>query len=236
MYLAAFLTYHSPTSYSAIFREDRLDHTQDDFPRQTTNERCNLEAQEHIDQGTRVLQRWPDRTLCERLIRQYFEIAEVMIPEKIVYYCHESIWSTYGSALVQPRRQDQLSAMSRELCRTAMSLIPPASNTQEWMKSFSGHRLRWEIIGNFNAIFGFSTMTIAEWDPLFTTARSSGPYHKREYGGQMRECAEACLALCNDVDAINDFVVCLTSSAYALQSFHEGDASGSTYSASMPPL
>lgn len=41
----------------------------------------------------------------------------------------------------------------------------------------------------------------------------------------MRECTEACLALCNDVDAVNKFVVGLMSSAYALQSFYEGDAS-----------
>ena len=66
---------------------------------------------------------------------------------------------------------------------------------------------------------------IIQWDPLFATAKDAEPYDKREYGGQMRECAEACLALCNDIDAVNDFVVCLMSGVYTLQSYYEGDAS-----------
>ena len=66
---------------------------------------------------------------------------------------------------------------------------------------------------------------IIQWDPLFATAKDGEPYDKREYGGQMRECAEACLALCNDIDAVNDFVVCLMSGVYTLQSYYEGDAS-----------
>ena len=68
-------------------------------------------------------------------------------------------------------------------------------------------------------------MTISDWDPLFVTANYDAPYNKGDFEGQMRECAEACLALCNDVDAMNDLVVCLTSSAYALRSLSEGDAS-----------
>jgi hypothetical protein len=43
----------------------------------------------------------------------------------------------------------------------------------------------------------------------------------------MRESAEACLALCNDVDAVNDFVVCLMCAVYTLQSYYEGDDSES---------
>ncbi len=79
-------------------------------------------------------------------------------------------------------------------------------------------------------------MTISDWDPLFVTAKNDAPYDKRDYEGQMRECAEACLALCNDVDAMNDLVVCLTSSAYALQSFYEGDASRTDPTALIRPL
>lgn len=81
------------------------------------------------------------------------------------------------------------------------------------MDSFSGHRLRWEVEENSFVIFGFSAMTISDWDPLFVTAKNDAPCNKRDYEGQMRECADACLALCNDVDAMNDLVVCLASSA-----------------------
>ena len=177
VYLLLFLHSFSPTSYSAIFRENTLGNTPQDFTQQATNAiyqdydmlakpatygRCNLEEQEHIDQGVRVLQRWPDKATCERLIKTYFDVADAMIPEPVVHYCHERIWSTYGDALRRPRSSDKLSVVSRELCKNAMSPLAPAASAQEWMEAFSGHRLRWEILGNFLVIFGFSAMTMSD--------------------------------------------------------------------------
>ena len=52
----------------------------------------------------------------------------------------------------------------------------------------------------------------------------------------MRECAEACSTLCDDVDAVNDLFVYLTSSAYALQNFREGDDSMTDPTALIRPL
>ena len=102
----------------------------DVIARPATYGRCNLEAQEHTDQGLRVLQKWPDRVMCGILIKQYLDVADVMSPEQVIYLCHESIWSTYGSALSHPRQSEQLFQMSCELC-TTMSPMAPASNTQE---------------------------------------------------------------------------------------------------------
>lgn len=233
--------YLGPTSFSAIFRENQLGSTQEDFGQQTTNAiyqeydvakpsssgLCNLEAQEHIAQGVRVLQRFPDKILCEKLVARYFEVCDVMLPEQVVHHVHKTTWSTFGKCLNETGKvnTENLSAMSRKLCKTAMNPLGPSSSTQDWMESISGHNLRWEIIGIFFTIFGLSVMTMSDWDPLFATANDGNPYNKRQYGEAMRECAEACLSLCNDVDAINDFVVCLMSAVYALQSFYEGDSS-----------
>ena len=68
-------------------------------------------------------------------------------------------------------------------------------------------------------------MTMAEWDPLFVTDEDRGKWDKRKSGQESRECVEACLALCNDTDTVNDFVIALTSTAYVLQSVYEGDTS-----------
>ena len=119
-------------------------------------------AQEYIDQGVCILQRWPDKAVCDRLIEIYFKVADAMIPEQVVLYCHEKMWSTFGDALGRPRSIDKLSAVSRELCRNAMWPLAPAKSTQEWMDSFSGLRLRWEIVGNLLAAFGFSAMTLSD--------------------------------------------------------------------------
>lgn len=227
-----------PTSYSAIFRENKIGNTPDDFTHQATEAiyqeydianksspsgLCNLQAQEHIDQGVRVLQRFPDKDLCGRLIQRYYEVCDADLLEPMVYHVHRTTWSVYGKFLGEPRKPktEGLTTMSKALCKTAMTPMPLSSNNQEWMDSFSGNQLRWEILGNFFAMFGLSVMTMSDWDPLFSIS------NKREYGGAMRECAEACLALCNDVDSSNDFVVSLLSSVFALQSFYEGDASES---------
>lgn len=234
--------YLGPTSFSAIFRENELTSAQEVFGQQATNAiyqeydddakpspsgLCNLEAQEHIDQGIRILQRFPEKALCEKLIARYFDVCDVMLPESVVHHVHKSMWSTFGKCLNEPRntKTDGLSAMSKELCKTAMIPLGQANSTQDWMESFSGRNLRWEIIGNLFTLFGLSVMTMADWDPLFATACDGNPCNKRQYGEAMRECAEACLCLCNDVDAINDFVVSLMSAVYCLQSFYEGDAS-----------
>ncbi len=229
------------SGYSAIFRENRLGETQEDFSSQANavleeydiakpvappeREKCNLENQEHIDQGIRILRRYPDRIICDRLLDRYFVVCDVMLPEPTIRYCHESIWSTYGSYLREPRTDERLSIMSRELCKNAMSPLPASSSTKEWTESFSGRSLRWEIVGNLFTIFGLSVMTVADWDPLFATDELGEEWNKRQSGEKSRECAEACLALCNDIDSLNDFVIALMSSAYALQSFYEGDTS-----------
>ena len=241
------LGYLGPTSYSAIFRENAVYSAQEDFSNKavghfhqdfniakpTASERhvCNLESQPHIDQGVRILRRLPDRNLCEKFINRYLSVCDVMMPEQPLRYCHETIWSTFGRQLAEPRKDEQLSEMSRELCKNAMMPLSPSSNTQEWMESFSGHRLRWEIIGNLFSLFGISAMTMSEWDPLFTIIEDNTAYNnpdnKRLYGENMRMCAEACLALCNDVDCVNDLVICLMSEVFMLQSLYEGDASKS---------
>ena len=190
-------------------------------------EKCNLESQHHIDQGVRILHRYPDRTICDRLVDRYFDMADVTFPEPTIRYCHESIWSTYGSYLKEPRTDGRLSIVSSELCKNAMKPLPASSSTKEWTESFSGHNLRWEIVGSLFIIYGITIVTIADWDPLFVASKDRAEWNKRQSAEQSRECAEACLALCNDTDSVNDFVIALMSAAFVLQSFHEGDASQS---------
>lgn len=79
-------------------------------------------------------------------------------------------------------------------------------------------------------------MTISDWYPLFVTAKNDVTYSKRYYEGQKREPAEACFAMCNDVDGMNDLVVCLTSSAYALQGPYQGGPTRTDPSALIRPM
>lgn len=232
------------SGYSAIFRENKLGETPEDFSSQASavfNEhevanpvapergKCDLESQHHIDQGVRILHRYPDRIVGDRLLDHYFIVGDATVPEPTLRYCYESVWSTYGHYLREPKTDERLSIMSREICQNAMNPLPASSSTKEWTESFSGHKLRWEIVGNLFAIFAHSVMTVPDWDPLFATDKDGGEWKKRQSGERSRECAEACLALCNDVDSVNDFVIALMSTAYVLQSLYEGDTSKPSY-------
>jgi len=228
-----------PTSYSAVFRENDLGNTHEDFVQQRPNLNveddgqvqeprhgpCNLEAQEHVDEGIMILQRFPERHLCEYLLGRYFEVCDVHVHEQTMYYCHDSIWSTYGEYLQSTRKDKDLEIISKELCKTAMTPLPSSSNTQEWLDSFSGKRLRWEVLGTFFAVFGLAVMTMPDWDPLFYRTSTGRPSSKMQYGKKVGQYAEACLALCNDVDSLNDYVISLMYLAHLLQSFNEGDTS-----------
>ena len=231
--------YLGPTSYAAVFRENKMEDPHD-CPDQLSNlsreehgiskpsgrddAPCNLEAPEHIEQGVVVLRHFPHRSLCESFLDRYFKVCYVSLHEPTMRRCHDSIWTIYGEALDNRRDYELLRSMSRDLCSTAMSPMPPSTNTEEWIASFSGKRLRWEIVGSFFAVFGLAAVTMSDWDPMFQThlGRLS---NKKEYGGKMRVYAEACLALCNDIDTPNEFVIALMKNAYSLQSFHEGDTS-----------
>lgn len=106
-------------------------------------------------------------------------MCDVMLPEQLIYHVTKSIWSTYGTYLKEPRKKEQLSIMSGDLCKTAMTPLSSSSSTEEWMQSISGNRLRWEILGNIFSVFGLSVMTNSDWDPLFAIANNGNPYNKR---------------------------------------------------------
>lgn len=234
--------YLGPTSYAAIFRENKLGNPLDGTEQSQTLNRsfpeefatpmalgrrspCNLEAPEHVEHGAEVLKYFPTNSMCDMLLDRYFEVCDVLLPEYPTRSCHKSIWSTYGKTLNGCRDQASLMAMSQEMCRNAMAPMPTSSSTQDWMASFCGRQLRWELVGNCFALFGLAAMTLSDWAPIFSNHHSTPTINKRNYCGKMRECAEACLAFCNDIDTLNEWVIALMNNAYVLQSLHEGDTS-----------
>ena len=227
-----------PTSYSAIFLEIRLgdigeDHPQDGHTsvnsplRKSAQNLFNTVDDPHLmlrtNRGIKVLAQIPEQSLAYRLFDMHFRSCDVVIPKFIMRCCCDSMWNTYGEALKEPRKPELMSAMSRELCETATTPPPSSSTTEEWLQSFTGHRLRWEIIGNLLALWGLAVMTLSDFDPIFSSNNNGRSCGRKRYAGDLRELAEECLALSDEIDASNEFIVSLMFYGVTLQVFYQGD-------------
>ena len=208
----------------AVFEEYRASRTAE------SEGPCNLLAPTQIAQGVEILRCFPSRDLAQMLFDRYFCACEVLIHIQMIRHCFDSTWEAYGSVLDGSQDPERLAFLSTILCKNGMSPLPTASSPNEWFSSFTKDKLRWEIVGNLFAIFGLAAVTLSDWHPLFSKALLhdfQAPFlgDRKTYSEKMRQCAEGCLALCNDVDTVNEIVLSLMAVTYCLQSQNEGDTS-----------
>ena len=139
--------YLGPKSYSAVFRENQLvDCQREDSPatgvhadfnvQTSTATQCNLESPRHVEEGIAVLDLLPSFDLCQRLLNRHFAIADSLLHEQSTKRCHNSMWTSYRSALQPPRHRQSLQRMSQELCKNGMSVsisMPPLASEILWI-------------------------------------------------------------------------------------------------------
>ena len=228
-----------PTSYSAIFCENQANigedllntHQEDEMATEIPNEE-DWWLPERQSLGSGILKHFPDRQTCERLLNRHEASCDVELRVPSMRYCLASIWSTFGEVLAGPRHPDQLMTMTRILIGNSASGVSPIRTTEEWLGSFTGHRLRWEVIGTFFAVFGLSVMILPDWathSKIDDNCQDDLVKDKRKYVRKMSECAEGCLLLSADSESVNEFVIWLMHHIHMLNSFYSGDASWSSY-------
>ena len=222
-----------PTSFSAVFRDNQANigedllmlQTEDEISSEINSEQDQWWKSERLSLGTGILKHFPEQPLCWRLITRHISSCDVELHIPTMKYCLESIWSTYGDFLKEPRSQDSLTAMAQTILRNELVPIPSCRSTGEWLQSFTGNRLRWEIIGTFFAIFGLAVMTMPDLESSSLIKEDEAVGDRRKYVRKMSECAEACLILCDDSSAVNEYVVWLMHHIHTLNSVYSGDAS-----------
>lgn len=233
--------FFGPTSYAAVFRENQVNigedlsnvgQEEDSGPESSlrqlpssSNEDDQWKASERLNLGVGILMHFPNRNLSQRFLDRNLKLCDQVLHEPTMRFCHESMWSTYGNFLTDPRQSELLSTMAEKLFRNGSMPLPPCRSTREWLESFTGERLRWELVGTFFAMFGLSIMTLSDWNPLFTFDEEGHTGDRKSYARKMGECADACLILCEDDGAVNEFVVWLMFHNHVLNSFYNGDTS-----------
>ena len=229
-----------PTSYSAIFLEHQgklgielLDPCKSFHKGSNGPQLCHDISVPHnvsnhtpiaaaIRLGVDILNAIPSQKICEQLLDRYPVLGDVVSHAPTIRFAHQSFWSTYGSALKEPRDPAMLSVVSEELCRNAWSLLGanPPKGRQEWVSSFTGHCFRWEIVGVLLAMFGLSAMSLSDWD-LLLTSQDENRSDRRKFACSMRDLVEACLLLCDHADNVSDLAVYLLNFSTSLQTYCE---------------
>ena len=224
-----------PTSFSAVFRDNQANlgedllvmQSEDEPSSETYQEQDQWWKSERLSLGTSILKHFPEQQLCWRLITRHILSCDVELHIPSMKYCLESIWSTYGDFLNEPRSQESLTTMAQTILHNELTPIPTCRSTAEWLESFTGSRLRWEIIGTFFAIFGLAVMSMPDLNSNSLVKEDEILRDRRKYARKMSECAEACLILCDDSSAVNEYVVWLMHHIHSLNTFYSGDASRS---------
>ena len=229
--------YYGPTSFAAIFsehHEDLLDIGEDirkhpgawPFgPPLLGRERPNGPTA-RTKQTVKALLNIPSREVCEMLlanidsIRCYSSMDSIMIS-----HCITALWSTFEAELSGEREEEPMARIADVLFDNEETpLAPSPDDAIEWMNTFTGPNIRFEMMGLLFCFFGLGFMSLQDWDPVFTTHENDGR-DRKQTAWRMKECAGVCLKMCDDSETVNYLVSALIFSLKRLETGCTGDDS-----------
>jgi hypothetical protein len=92
--------------------------------------------------GAKVLNALPDQQTCRFLLSWYMEKCYgCELPKEAYAALANSLWTTYARELAEPRRPEDLEAMSSILCKNAETALEEFEDYDRWFISCSGANL-----------------------------------------------------------------------------------------------
>lgn len=205
---------------------------EDGHARETTNpswssrhEAAVTTAQNELAINT--LMNFPTARMCEVLVEQLPFMDDIWLSQIMIRHCLTQIWTEYGEHLAEQRRSDSISQMASNLTDNTRPVIRFDEHDQ-WHNWFSGPHIRWEMVGMVFAFAGFACKHLQEWDSFFHLPEVQG-MNRTTAADKMRECAHACIQLCNDTET-SDLLVVLMKNVTKLQSMVVHDESECKFS------
>jgi hypothetical protein len=228
--------YYGPTSFAAIFsehHEDLLDIGEDIRKHPGAwpfgvpllgRERPNGPTA-RTKQTVKALLNIPSREVCEMLLANFSSIHETSLNPVMVRHCITSLWSTFETELSGPREEEPMARIADILFEneeTPLALSP--DDPIEWMDTFTGSNIRFEMMGMLFCFFGLGFMTLQDWDPVFASPENDGR-DRKQTAWRMKECAGVCLKMCDDSETVNYLVTALILTLKRLETGCTGDDS-----------
>ncbi|RFU26277.1 hypothetical protein B7463_g10038, partial [Scytalidium lignicola] len=175
--------YHGPTSFSSVFTENDLldnneEHGRAPFPWPFGEPLLGRGGQSASTTGMNqiVMTLWniPSHAICNSLIdefeSQYHILSMPTIPEK-------------------------LGLIAETLFKNGKTPLSPAPDDgMEWLNTFTGQNMRFEMLGMLFCFFGFAYHCLPDEDPRFSTPENCGR-NRKQSSWRMKECADICLKM-----------------------------------------
>jgi hypothetical protein len=188
--------YYGPTSFSAVFsehqaklNEDLLDIGEDSrkhpgawqFGQPLLGRERPNGPTARITQVIKALWNIPAEEVCETLLTKVLSsMRDVAFDHVMIKHCIETLYSTFGTELAAPRSAEKFVYMSKVIFKNEERPLPPSSDDgMEWLDTFMGPHVRFEIIRILFCFFDLAYLSLQDWDPLFELPENHGRNRKQ---------------------------------------------------------
>jgi len=140
-------------------------------------------------------------------------------------HCITKLWETFEDELAVPRSAEPLTRIAEVLFENeGVPLGRDPDDGIEWLNTFTGSNIRFEMVGMLFCLFGLSYLALQDWDPLFNVPENLGR-DRKQTAWRMKECAEICFRMCDFSETVNYLVTALLLSLKRLETGCTGDDS-----------
>ncbi|KAJ6123734.1 hypothetical protein N7471_011051 [Penicillium samsonianum] len=227
---------HETTRFSAVFVENQdsfgavmLDATNPNH--HEIGREPDVTARSRVELAVRTLLNFPTARTCDMLMAGIHHIYDVWLSPTMIQQCLKQVWTEYANELGELRTRDSVLRVANDIFvnhKRRHSIpdcdVPSNPDHFPWMNWFGGPHLRWEMIGILFSWAGIAFRCKQEWDPIFDLPEQYGR-NRNSAADKMRECAAACVRLCEGNFEISDTMVICMKNSTRLQSIIISDES-----------
>ncbi|KAI9736989.1 MAG: hypothetical protein M1834_000578 [Cirrosporium novae-zelandiae] len=228
--------YLGSTSYAAVFEYDQSQF--DPIPSTRSIGSPYLShgtSKTHITPGTirggaRILAYLSDLKFHEDLINSFYALSQTMIvPKPFMKAAFASIQNMHELAL-RDSTGTTFYRWSEAICRNSVQPfeVNEGTTVQEFIASFTGQNLRWEIMGMIFTLSGLVMTTFIDRNKLPIKGEPQG-LDRKKFITQMEGAAEFCIHFSQSVGSVNDLLVWLLYEHFVLLSMFHGDSDYRTW-------
>ena len=228
------LPFLGPTSYSAVFSEDRTVNGVDSPFKEEWLEKgaadCITFREGRVEEGAKMLASLVDFPLFESMIEKWQDDvhgATTLCPWVVT--CVASVRAELFEPLLQQSREQWEPVLNRFSNKLFHNGLKPLNvngtwTLDEYKMSFNGSKIRWETLGIFFTAVGLAAMKRAPQRVEHLLSRE-GNMVADVLARRMIDLSQSCLKFCEEAGHLNDPEIWISFELALLTSVIEGDAS-----------